>query len=130
MKFNTKILFLSFFLIAVDQIWKFTVSSSFCNKNLAWSLPLPGGFFYVAWAAIVTCLIYIFAKSENNFQKISLIFIFSGAISNFIDRLRLGCVMDYIDLKFWPVFNLADVYITVGLLLYVLIIFKLPNTKR
>jgi lipoprotein signal peptidase len=38
----------------------------------------------------------------------------SGAISNIIDRLYFGCVTDFIDLRFWPVFNLADIYITIG----------------
>lgn len=46
--------------------------------------------------------------------RISVILIASGAISNMIDRLYFGCVIDFIDFHFWPVFNLADVYITVG----------------
>jgi lipoprotein signal peptidase len=46
--------------------------------------------------------------------RAGIIFILSGAISNIVDRLLYGCVVDYINLRVWPVFNLADVYITLG----------------
>jgi signal peptidase II len=38
-----------------------------------------------------------------------------GATGNLIDQLRRGAVMDFIDLRIWPVFNLADTFIVVGL---------------
>jgi len=37
-----------------------------------------------------------------------------GAIGNLVDRVRLGHVVDYLDVHFWPVFNLADVAIVIG----------------
>lgn len=37
-----------------------------------------------------------------------------GAVGNLIDRLRVGAVVDFIDLRVWPVFNLADVAVTAG----------------
>lgn len=55
----------------------------------------------------------LFSISDLGFWILSILII-SGALSNIIDRLYLGCVIDFIDLKFWPVFNLADVYITIG----------------
>jgi len=56
-----------------------------------------------------------------------LILIFSGALSNLIDRLHYGCIVDFIDLKFWPVFNLADAFITIG---GIMIIIKILNPKH
>lgn len=53
-----------------------------------------------------------------------LILIMSGAFSNIIDRLCFGCVIDFINLKFWPVFNIADVYITIGAIILLLISVK------
>lgn len=44
-----------------------------------------------------------------------------GACGNLLDRARLGHVVDYLDLHFWPVFNLADVAIVVGAGLMVLV---------
>lgn len=52
--------------------------------------------------------------TDNNQDNILIILILSGAFSNIIDRLTFGCVTDFIDLKFWPVFNLADIFIVLG----------------
>ena len=43
-----------------------------------------------------------------------------GAVGNLIDRVRLGYVIDFIDLRVWPVFNLGDSAITVGVVLLLL----------
>ena len=40
--------------------------------------------------------------------------IFGGAIGNLIDRIRFGYVVDFLDLRWWPVFNVADIALTVG----------------
>ncbi|MBI3317019.1 MAG: signal peptidase II [Candidatus Omnitrophica bacterium] len=44
--------------------------------------------------------------------------ILGGALGNWVDRLRYGAVIDYLDFRFWPVFNLADSAITLGVVLY------------
>ena len=129
MKNNTKLFFIFLILLAADQIIKSILSFSICNQNIAWSVPIAPAIFSFVWLAIVTVLIYIFFKTKKYNQKIFLIFILSGAVSNMIDRIRLGCVVDYIDLKFWPVFNLADVYITVGAVLIILNMARNKNTK-
>jgi signal peptidase II len=40
--------------------------------------------------------------------------VLGGSLGNLADRLRLGAVVDFIDLRVWPVFNVADIAITVG----------------
>ncbi|MFC1708583.1 signal peptidase II [Candidatus Omnitrophota bacterium] len=47
-------------------------------------------------------------------RKMAVGFIVGGALGNMIDRLRLGCVIDFLDFRIWPVFNLADSFITIG----------------
>jgi signal peptidase II len=128
MKSTQRLLFTFVFLVAFDQIAKNIFSASVCNKYLAWSIPVSGGLFYIAWIIIVSTLAYFFFKTKKQSQKIFLILIFAGASSNLVDRIRVGCVIDYIDLKFWPVFNLADVYITVGII--ALLIFQIRNPKH
>ena len=130
MKNKTKLLFLFVALIFIDQISKHLSSNSICNQNIAWSIPIAPAIFYFVWIVIIAGLVYIFLKSKNIYQKIFLILIFSGAVSNIIDRLRFGCVFDYIDLKYFPVFNLADVYITVGIIFISIFNFQFSIFKK
>lgn len=48
------------------------------------------------------------------FWRVGTGLILGGTLGNLIDRVRLGHVVDFIDVGFWPVFNLADVAITCG----------------
>ncbi|MCK4917291.1 MAG: signal peptidase II [Candidatus Omnitrophica bacterium] len=66
---------------------------------------------------IFLSIFYLILKSEKN--KSLLFFaasgmIFGGAISNLYDRIVLGFVVDYLDFRIWPVFNLSDTCISVG----------------
>ena len=70
----------------------------------------------------------------KNYQKslwlvLSLILIISGGIGNFIDRVHLGYVVDMVQLDFidFAIFNVADSYLTVGVLLLILILWKEEN---
>ena len=129
MKNRIQLFFLFVLLIASDQFLKLLfLENSVCNKNLAWSIPTASGVFYFFWLIIFSLLIYYFLKSKNYFEKIALTFILSGAVSNMIDRIVHGCVVDFINIKIWPIFNLADIYITIGII--VLITIKILNSKH
>ena len=56
--------------------------------------------------------------------RLGLALILGGAVGNVIDRLRIGSVIDFIDVRVWPVFNLADSAITVGVVLLVWMSFR------
>jgi signal peptidase II len=127
MKNCFRFIFLFFFLVSIDRFLKFIfLEESVCNKNLAWSIPIASGVFYFFWLIIFLFLVFYLLKSESVFEITTLVFILSGSVSNLIDRLFHGCVIDFIDLKFWPVFNSADIYITIGV---AMLIIKFIKTK-
>ena len=53
-------------------------------------------------------------KANSVLLKVSLSLILGGAAGNLIDRLRFGYVVDFLDLRVWPVFNIADSVITIA----------------
>jgi len=57
---------------------------------------------------------------QNPYAQIALGGALGGAASNLLDRFWRGAVVDFIDLRFWPVFNLADIAICVGALIAIL----------
>lgn len=61
------------------------------------------------------CILLLFKYKDLRFsEKLALGFILSGTLGNLTDRLRFGYVIDFIDLRVWPVFNIADSFITLG----------------
>ena len=80
----------------------------------------------VSLVVIVLITIYLFkTKSIELILALALGMILGGAIGNLIDRIWLGYVIDFLDLRIWPVFNIADSCITVGtVILAVNILFR------
>jgi signal peptidase II len=64
----------------------------------------------VAW------MLFFFARSgkRHSILPVALGFVLGGSVSNLVDRVRLGHVTDFLDLRWWPAFNLADTFIVVG----------------
>jgi signal peptidase II len=64
----------------------------------------------VAW------MLYFFARSgaRHPILPVALGLVMGGSVSNLVDRVRLGHVTDFLDLRYWPAFNLADTFIVVG----------------
>ena len=67
----------------------------------------------------VAFLIVGLRRSSKRSQRAACLLISAGAIGNGLDRLFRGYVVDFIHIHYWPVFNVADIYITVGVLLLV-----------
>jgi signal peptidase II len=55
-------------------------------------------------------------KKESLAQEWPWILIISGGLGNLLERLSFGCIMDYIALPFFPVFNIADILLTIGVI--------------
>lgn len=102
------------------------------NSGAAWGLLSGKRIFFIVFTLMVFGgLIYILTSKKyqlNKIYKLSLALILSGGLGNFIDRLRMGYVVDFIfsplkGIYNFPVFNVADIFITVGsglLIIYML----------
>lgn len=77
-------------------------------------------------SSIVLLVIYIYFAVKKDLA-LSMIFVSTGAISNLIGRTYFGGVVDYIKIGNIPIFNIADILITLGLLLALL---QVVNKKR
>ena len=83
--------------------------------------------FLILTAVIVGVMIYLYCSLSNkkSLTAISLGIVVSGAIGNFIDRFMQGTVTDFLDFRIWPIFNIADIALCVGLaLIFYFIIIK------
>ena len=93
--------------------------------NASWRLPFFILVSLIAMAAIMTAFRKL--RNDQQFAAFSLTLILSGAIGNLIDRLRLGEVIDFLDVYWgshhWPAFNVADSAICVGVAMLALDLF-------
>ncbi len=77
----------------------------------------------------ILMLIYRSQRHPGNLLRLSLGLQFGGATGNLLDRVRLGHVTDFVDVGSWPIFNVADASIVVGLVLLAWIFLVSDSTK-
>ena len=114
-------------IIVLDQALKYLTitnknpftDSFICNSGISFGLSLNLVLFWFFWFLALFVLSFLVKKFKNFFLLLAL----AGALSNLIDRLLLGCVIDYISILNFPVFNLADFFISFGFLAF-LVFFK------
>lgn len=118
---NTPLPLISIFLISlilvVDQMSKNFVQGKFnvvCNRGLVFGLGQNVALVSVIFLLVVLVIMGI---EKKRFEVLALSFILGGGIANLADRLFFGCVRDFINFGFWSSFNLADVALTLGVLL-------------
>lgn len=125
------------------------------NSGMAFGIEIKQSGFFTVFAvfASLAILIYLFKmKGEHFIARFSMAIILGGAIGNLWDRITRGSVVDFLDCEFfninipefqflfvnfpgysmtrWPVFNVADVGITVGMiLLFIFVIFEKQEEK-
>ncbi|ATW24870.1 signal peptidase II [Candidatus Formimonas warabiya] len=68
-------------------------------------------------AAAVAIFFYYRVEREKIWLRLGIALMLGGAVGNLIDRIRFGEVVDFLDFRIWPVFNLADSAIVVGVAL-------------
>ena len=144
-----KVLFVS--VVALDQLTKAFVMKSMVPGQ---SIPIlqdifhltyvlnPGAafgilsnqrvFLLVTGAVLIltTAYFYPMLKKSDWRLQFGAAAILSGAVANLIDRIQIGYVVDFFDFRIWPVFNVADIAIVVGMgfMIYT-ILFRLDSSK-
>ncbi len=77
---------------------------------------------------IVFLIIYLMIISKKKLEKIAYFIIIIGAVSNILDRIINTFVVDFISIHYnnfyWPAFNLADIYITIGIIMLIISFFR------
>jgi signal peptidase II len=140
-----KLFLISLFIILLilDQLTKYFA------RKLAYSMPIIKNFFhltfvkntgigfglfqnanpYLIWISIIALgfIMYYYDKMpKKTFPKVAVLFIAAGIAGNLIDRLVFGHVIDFIDFRIWPVFNIADSLITIGIITLIFYSLKKP----
>ena len=97
------------------------------NAGGAFGISLGGEWFYLVASIVAIVFIFLYFRRMSAMgagPQISLAMILGGALGNLVDRLRYGTVTDFLDFGIgrlrWPVFNLADAAVTVGIVVFLL----------
>ena len=98
------------------------------NYGAAFNI-LSGSRLFLSLISIISTIILmylIFIRKDNRINKYGLSFIVAGSIGNGIDRIFYGYVIDFIKIKFvdFPVFNIADIAINIGILVIIINYFR------
>ena len=110
-------------------------SSNFLNIYLIWNEGIAFGLFsfnekifyniLTIMILIIILIIFIMTIKSHGFKKYSLLMILGGALGNVLDRLYYKAVPDFIDFHIgnfhWFIFNVADIFITIGIIFMVII---------
>ena len=138
--------FIIFIIFALDRISKIIIIdlnktnelsnyslTPFLNLDLVWNQGIAFGLFsfnqniyYNALTliiVIVTLIVLILMFKSNGYQKYGFLMVFGGSLGNIFDRLYYSSVPDFIDIHInnfhWFIFNVADIFITIGVLLLI-----------
>src|SRR3989344_332878 len=113
---NWKVFFTGFLVLFIDRIIKnIFFEDSVRNYGAAFSLLQGLNVLFIIVAIAVICLIIYYSNKIRNVNiQIAMGFVLGGALSNMIDRVIYGGVIDFIKIWMMPVFNLADVFNVIG----------------
>ncbi|MEK4722741.1 signal peptidase II [Lactococcus sp. FSL W8-0209] len=117
-----------------EKIWLNVLSLTYIkNDGAAWSSFSGQQWFFLVLTPIVlvVALWFLWKKMAQNWYFIGLTLIIAGALGNFIDRIRQGFVVDMFQTEFinFPIFNIADILLSVGFVLLFIAILTDKETK-
>lgn len=147
--------FLAAFLVGLDQLTKFLVVTrmeegesipvlgkylaitSHRNSGAAWGM-LQGQmiFFYIITVVVLAILVYVYIREakDNLLLQTAIVMLVAGSLGNFIDRILFQEVVDFVDVLLifydFPIFNVADSALTVGVVLMIIEFFFMGKGEK
>ncbi len=138
-------------MVLIDQITKLYVRKSL---NVGESIPVIDNMFYIThvrnrgaafglmpdqhlilffmtlFIVIIILLFYFLRRPKEVSIQLALGLVLGGAVGNILDRLFVGAVVDFLDFRIWPVFNIADSAIVIGTIILLWSIKTGINSKK
>lgn len=130
--------FLSMLLVAFFLCLQFSIrfsvvtavyAGALCNNGGAFGILLPGWLFILIDSLVVIAMAVVWVRDRRFVFGWPWLLILSGGLGNLLERVLFGCIMDYVALPFFPVFNIADVLLTLGVVV-ILSRWYIENRKR
>ena len=128
-------IFLSICIVVLDQVVKFLVVHKMfpgmslpiiqdvfhitfvLNPGAAFGILAHQRSFFIVMGIVILILVGVFSpyiRRQCGIFRWGVALLLGGALGNLIDRVRIGHVIDFFDFRIWPVFNIADIAIVVG----------------
>lgn len=144
------IVFLIIGIILIDQLSKFYIQETMTigmshpiitdvfhityilNPGAAFGILENQRIFFIFIAIVMIFVVaYIYPKipSNSSLLRLGVALLVGGAIGNVIDRVKFGYVVDFFDFRIWPIFNIADITIVIGVTLIIYSMIFLSNIK-
>jgi signal peptidase II len=141
------VLFFSIAILIADQTTKLLIKSRFElrqsveifgdffrftyieNPGMAFGIRVGSPAFFTVFACVASIIIFVYLyriRHEKFLSRFSLAIILGGAVGNLVDRVAYGQVIDFLDFGIddtrWPIFNIADSSVTIGMILLLSIV--------
>ena len=136
-------LIIKYLVYSYIDLYRFIKITNFLDithiHNFGISFGLFSGVVHPLILVIIALLVIIFVTyllfiSQDNLEFWGLFIVLCGAIANIIDRLINGYVIDFIFFHvnqfYWPAFNFADIYISIGIMMIILNMIRKINMKK
>lgn len=131
--FITKLMNVKHSIKIIDNFFYLTYTH---NQGAAFSILIGKRIFLIIITILIIILLLSYLKNnppKDKLTKFSFALILGGSLGNLIDRLVRGSVIDFLDFKIFtynfPIFNLADTFITIGVILLIIITFRKEDKK-
>jgi len=138
---QTKLLIIFFFVLFLDQFTKYIIRANLLVKE---SIPVIKGIFSITYLrntgvsfslfkgfnllfifiSVIIFGFFVFIYLKKRKYPVQFALIFAGIIGNLIDRILFGSVTDFFNFHVWPVFNIADSSIFIGVLWLIIILIR------